>query len=537
MNRLRWLAISVLFSVVARGQTTASRPTVAAATYEISGIAVDAVRNQPLAHADIQILSAQGGDPLQRMVTASDGRFRFVGLPAEKYQLIGEAHGYLRQGLDQHEGYFTGVVTGPGQVSTGILLRLPPEASISGRVADTFGDPVPDADVTLFHRGLINGSVTTSYYADTRANDLGEYRFGKLIPGTYFVAVTAKPWYAMHFPRVGGSSRGDELNVAYPTTFYDNIAQPEAALPIALRAGDEAITNFTLSAERATRIVLHTADASVGVVQTLLGGYENAMNGQFEERRIDEHTTEIAGLPAGQFRVDVTPYGERNEGARSLNFDMRGDVVVDAGDVSQAPAIRVLRGTVKDETVAGNLTVTLRERSSGDGYSAGVQPDGTFFLSNLPAGLYDVATFGSDAYVSRISATGAEMDGQSVEIADAGDVRLTLELKHDPAEIPGTVLDGDKPVAGTMVLLISDQFPRDTGLMRRDQSDSDGTFTLRGVVPGRYTIMAIKGGWDLEWLNPEVIKPYLAEAQHIEVLPKGKREVKVKMQGVEKVPE
>jgi len=49
--------------------------------------------------------------------------------------------------------------------------------------------------------------------------------------------------------------------------------------------------------------------------------------------------------------------------------------------------------------------------------------------------------------------------------------------------------------------------------------------------------MAIKGGWDLEWLNPEVIKPYLAEAQHIEVLPKGKREVKVKMQGVEKVPE
>jgi len=36
-------------------------------------------------------------------------------------------------------------------------------------------------------------------------------------------------------------------------------------------------------------------------------------------------------------------------------------------------------------------------------------------------------------------------------------------------------------------------------LVRRDQSDSDGIFTLHSVVAGQYTVVAISDGWDLEW--------------------------------------
>ena len=43
---------------------------------------------------------------------------------------------------------------------------------------------------------------------------------------------------------------------------------------------------------------------------------------------------------------------------------------------------------------------------------------------------------------------------------------------------------------------------------RRDQSDSDGTFTLANILPGKYVLMAIENGWDLEWMNPSVLKPY-----------------------------
>jgi hypothetical protein len=46
-------------------------------------------------------------------------------------------------------------------------------------------------------------------------------------------------------------------------------------------------------------------------------------------------------------------------------------------------------------------------------------------------------------------------------------------------------------------------------LIRRDQSDSDGSFALRDVAPGQYNVIAIEDGWDLDWSRPEVMARYL----------------------------
>jgi hypothetical protein len=45
--------------------------------------------------------------------------------------------------------------------------------------------------------------------------------------------------------------------------------------------------------------------------------------------------------------------------------------------------------------------------------------------------------------------------------------------------------------------------------VRRDQSDSDGSFSLRDVPPGRYTVVAIEDGWKLNWTDREMIARYL----------------------------
>ena len=47
-------------------------------------------------------------------------------------------------------------------------------------------------------------------------------------------------------------------------------------------------------------------------------------------------------------------------------------------------------------------------------------------------------------------------------------------------------------------------------LGRRDQSDSDGSFSLTNVAPGQYTVVAIQDGWKLDWQRREAIAPYLA---------------------------
>jgi hypothetical protein len=37
------------------------------------------------------------------------------------------------------------------------------------------------------------------------------------------------------------------------------------------------------------------------------------------------------------------------------------------------------------------------------------------------------------------------------------------------------------------------------------------------VVPGKYSVIAIQNGWDLEWATPEVLRPYLGNATPVQV--------------------
>jgi len=72
--------------------------------------------------------------------------------------------------------------------------------------------------------------------------------------------------------------------------------------------------------------------------------------------------------------------------------------------------------------------------------------------------------------------------------------------------------------AGRNVILLVPENP-DVNLprFRRDQSDSDGTFTLRDVMPGHYRIVALDNAWDAEWANGSVLKGRLEHAQSADV--------------------
>ncbi len=70
---------------------------------------------------------------------------------------------------------------------------------------------------------------------------------------------------------------------------------------------------------------------------------------------------------------------------------------------------------------------------------------------------------------------------------------------------------------------------KDLPRYRRDQSDSEGTFTLRNVLPGRYTVVALQS-WEVEWSDPDVMKKYLQGGEPIIVTGTGRPSVRVKVQ-------
>jgi hypothetical protein len=57
-------------------------------------------------------------------------------------------------------------------------------------------------------------------------------------------------------------------------------------------------------------------------------------------------------------------------------------------------------------------------------------------------------------------------------------------------------------------------------LFRRDQSDSDGSFSLRGVIPGQYSLVAIEDAWGFGWSKPGQLAHYAQHGQMITV-PEG----------------
>jgi hypothetical protein len=50
-----------------------------------------------------------------------------------------------------------------------------------------------------------------------------------------------------------------------------------------------------------------------------------------------------------------------------------------------------------------------------------------------------------------------------------------------------------------------------------DQSDSDGTLTLSGILPGHYRVIAIERGWELEWAKASVLAPFLVKSRQVDV--------------------
>jgi hypothetical protein len=78
------------------------------------------------------------------------------------------------------------------------------------------------------------------------------------------------------------------------------------------------------------------------------------------------------------------------------------------------------------------------------------------------------------------------------------------------------VKDG-KSASGAMVVLLPKSAEGSAGLIRRDQADSDGSFTFHDVVPGQYTVVAIEAGWELDLTQPAVVARFLPKGVAVTV--------------------
>lgn len=506
----------------------------AGAPTKIAGTVVSAVTGMPLGQARISISDAKNHANILWMTTSENGRFEFDHVPTGKYVLQGAKRGYLPAAYEQHEEFSTAIVTGTAFDTTKLILRLTPMASIEGKVIDEAGEPVREGQATLYRENHGEGITRITPVDREKTDDLGTFEFTPLAPGKYFVSVTAKPWYAVHAPTDSGEGHGTalqvvdrSLDVTYPTTYSGDAIVSDGALAIELKGGehrDVEIHTYPVPSLHLTFRVPEE-DGQHGVILPLLEKrvFDSSEPLQLNEvRALPNGAYEVSGVPAGTYSVRIPGVGSQ-PAEHASEMELRTDgQVLDTNSGEPEGSVRLRIHMPQQEAIPKGMRIMLLDQQNENRAFQEVDPSGETTIESLPAGKYSIVIYspGRQYSVAKMSSETGETAGREVSVSAGGTLSVTALLAAGIANIEGFAERAGKAAAGVMIVLI----PRESGtredLFRRDQSDSDGSFRLRSVIPGDYSLVAIDDAWGFDWSKPGELARYAHHGQAV-TIPEG----------------
>lgn len=492
--------------------------------YRIAGTVVNAATGEPVRHAAVAALSEEDSHTVAAVESDNDGHFSLQGLPAAKYQLTASKRGFRTSFFDEHEEFNSAIVTGPGQETDHLTFRLAPGGVVHGVVIADGGDPVEGARVMLFRKqqdGRTGGRVNQQDTAST--DDTGAYEFTGLATGDYLLAVTAEPWYALHRSAsrtrqqaAAGADPAAELDVAYPVTYYDSTTDEASATHIQLSSGSRVQADIALHPTPALHLVVDTPRKQDGSIaraelrQTIFGTVVGAESAGFLDAA-QTGTTEFSGVAPGRYEL------AQGDPPRVVELDASTSQQVDPSLGAPTVAVHgtlVTNGGAKSTggPFLGDCALTLEPADLGRHQSPIQTPcmRGSFIFPTVPAGRWQLLgeSGGSVLPVASVAVAGHASRSNLITVQDRP-VTLVVNLSQGATRVAGFARRDGKGVSGVMVVLVPKEMAALEGMARRDQSDSDGSFSLRAVVPGAYTLVAIEDGWTLDWAQPEVMARYL----------------------------
>jgi hypothetical protein len=485
--------------------------------FRIEGILVNAVTGEPVRRATVSALAEEDSHAVASVVTDGEGRFSLDRLAAAKYQLTASKRGFRTAFYDEHQEFSTAIVTGADQDTSHLNFRITPGSILRGVVTDDGGDAVEGARVMLFQRSRRGGDGERTQQVDAAVtDDAGSYEFPSLAAGEYLLAVVAEPWYATHNARTGAPGQQTNesaaaLDVAYPVTYYDSTTEEASATPIVLTGGSQEEANINLHAVPALRLsiaVSRRADGSPArpeLQKTVFGTVVQSESGGFIDS-MKTGTVEMTGVAPGQYQL------LQGDPVRVVDLDLSASQPVDPNAGNPASTVAGTLRMASGLPVENGVTLTLAREDGGRGQTEFATPalGGRFKFDNVPAGVWSLLAEGGAKAVAvvDVSVGGVRRLGNVITVRDRS-VDAIVTLSEGNTRIEGFARKDGKGLAGAMVVLAPADRANWQALTRRDQSDSDGSFALRDVAPGKYTIFAIEDGWGLDWARPEAMARYL----------------------------
>jgi hypothetical protein len=110
-----------------------------------------------------------------------------------------------------------------------------------------------------------------------------------------------------------------------------------------------------------------------------------------------------------------------------------------------------------------------------------------------------------------------ETAGRDVTIAAGASLELSVSIVAGVVGVEGFAKRAGKPMSGVMVALVPKDPETHPERFRRDQSDMDGGFAFRNILPGSYTIISVEDAWQFPWMEAGALPRYLQHGQNVTI--------------------
>jgi hypothetical protein len=510
----------------------------------IEGSVINTLNGRGIPRADVVLRNVKRPSIANAVRADDNGHFIFRSVDPGVYGLSAEHQSFFtdaRQKVVQQR-----VEVAAGDHRKDVLLRLQPAAVITGEVVDDHSDPLQHVQVKLLARGHRDGRLVLEPAGLGLTDDRGMYRIYDVRPGNYYILAEITPELQEKGLQVvsttgivgvlqvaGTGEAPPQRDIAHSPLFFPGTRDFLEAQALAVGSGDEVHAGFILNTTPSVSIrgrVMNGLTGAPAANISMSASWSEYVEGNARDVRIfEDGSFEVRSLSPGLYtlRASFSANGE--------TFTTQQTVAVGPHGVDQ-----VLLVGLPDSEVAGRVQVENSPSGGGSLTSMGVEfrsqetstrataaaraPSMQFHAMLHPGDHYLVSARGlpGDYYLKGVRVSGHDVERNSVVVSDRrGEIELVVS--PDGGHISGVVIDSqDQPAAGAVILVPEESRRSLPDLFRKVRADSKGAFTLPGVPPGTYTLLAFD---DIELddlvSQPDILRQYANKAQSVIVSEKG----------------
>jgi Carboxypeptidase regulatory-like domain len=535
-------AILLVTSALAMGQQAADPAPDRAV---IEGAVINARNGRAIPRATVVLRDVRKPTLAKSVRADGAGHFVFKDVDPSIYRLSADRQSFFSD--LRLASFQSRIEVAAGDHRTDVVVRLVPAAVVTGEVVDEHSEPMQHVQVKLLSRAYRQGRMVLDAAGIGLTDDRGTYRIYDVRPGHYYVLAEITPELQKKGLQViattgivglletaGTGEAPPESDVAFSPLFFPDTTDFLEAQALPVGPGDEVHAGFIFMTMPSVSIKGKITNGITGAPAenpTVSASWTEFLEGTARDVRVfpKDGSFEVRGLAPGFYTLRASFAVEGS------NYTTQQTVAVGPNGVNNVlliglPDSEVTGGVVVDtpsptDTPVQRISLEFRNKETAARSTASTRPPTMQFQTSLhPGDHYTVVARGllQDYYLKAVRISGHEMERNDVVVSDR---RSAMELVLSPngGHITGLVFDDkSQPVTGSVVLLPEEAKRGFPDLFRKTGVDRQGAFTLPGVPPGTYLLLAFDD-IDLNELmdHPELLKQYAEKAQTVIVAEKG----------------